>query len=72
MREAPFNVLEIAQREVDLCNKAIDVVTKCMDETRLITHERHTNVYYEKALEALELKKLGDDAYLWRVTWLGY
>mgnify|MGYP003626745931 CR=1 FL=1 len=72
MKEAPYNVLKIAQEEVDLCNTAIAAVTECMKTSRLITHERHTSVHYERALSALEFKKLGDEAYLWRVKCLGY
>ena len=72
MKEAPYNVLEIAQQEVDLCNAAIDAVTRCMDASRLLTHSRHTDVNYRSALSSLELKKLEDEAYLWRVKWIGY
>ncbi len=72
MKKAPQNVLEIAQQEVYLCNTAIEAVVECMSASRLITHEKHTSIHYQAALDALEFKKMGDEAYLWRVKCLGY
>ena len=64
--------LEKAQREVELVNHAIKTLTDCAAEERKMYHDKHPNEYYLQALDRLQVKKVGADAYLFRVKVLGY
>jgi len=64
--------LEKAQREVDLVNLAIKTLEECAREDRKIYHSKHQDKYYLEALDRLEVKKVGAEAYLFRVKILGY
>ena len=63
--------LEQAQRQVDLINHAINTLKECMAEERKMFHDKHPDEYYQQALGRLDVKKVGADAYLYRIKVIG-
>ena len=63
--------LEKAQREVELIDHAISTLKECAAEERKMYHEKHIDQYYREALDRLEVKKVGADAYLYRIKVIG-
>lgn len=67
MNTEPHNVLEIAQREVELITLAIHTVEECADEDKKLYHKKHRDKFYTEALDRLEVKATGARAYLFRI-----
>jgi hypothetical protein len=63
--------LEKAQRTVELINHAMKTLKECAAEERKIYHDKHLDEYYLQALDRLEVKKVGADAYLYRIKAIG-
>ena len=63
--------LEKAQREVELIDRAINTLKECAAEERKMYHAKHIDQYYREALDRLEVKKVGADAYLYRIKVIG-
>ncbi len=63
--------LEKAQREVDLIHHAINTLKECAAEERKMWHDKHIDQYYREALDRLEVKQTGAEAYLWRLKMVG-
>ena len=46
-------------------------MTECAAEERKMWHDKHTDQYYREALDRLEVKLTGSEAYLFRLEILG-
>jgi hypothetical protein len=69
--EINMTALEIAKRRVELAKDALDFVKDAANQDRKLTHEKHINGHYTKALQELESVLNGAQAYLKRVEVLG-
>ena len=63
--------LEKARREVELVRHAMNTLKECAAEERKMWHDKHTDQYYREALDRLEVKLAGSEAYLFRLEILG-
>ena len=63
--------LEIAKRRVELAKDALDFVKDAANQERKLTHEKHVNGHYTKAMQELESILFGAQAYLKRLEILG-
>jgi hypothetical protein len=63
--------LEKARREVELICHAINTLKECAAEERKMWHDKHTDQYYREALDRLDVKRTGAEAYLWRLETVG-
>jgi hypothetical protein len=63
--------LEKARREVELLHHAINTLKECAAEERRVWHDKHTDIYYSEAINLLDLKRTGADAYLRRLETVG-
>lgn len=63
--------VEKAQRQLDLITDAIAAVKFAAKEERKITHAKHIDPYYQEALDRLEVKLTGEQAYAYRVMTIG-
>lgn len=66
-----MNELEKAKQAVALIKHAIHNVRFAAEEERKITHSKHIDRYYQEALDRLEVKRVGADAYLFRIQTVG-
>jgi hypothetical protein len=63
--------LEKARREVELIRHTINTLKECAAEERKIWHDKHLDRYYCEALDRLDVKRTGAEAYLWRLETIG-
>jgi hypothetical protein len=63
--------LELAQQSLAYTEHAIFNVTFAANEERKMLHTKHINQFYTEALDRLQVKLVGDRAYLSRVEILG-
>jgi len=66
-----MNELEKAKRVVELINHAINTLNECAAQERKMYHDKHLDEYYIQALDRLAVKKVGADAYLFRIQTIG-
>ena len=66
-----MTALELAQKRMLLTEHAIFNVKFSAEEERKLTHSKHIDHYYVEAMERLNVKLVGDRAYLSRVEILG-
>ena len=66
-----MNELEMAKKVVELVEHAIWNVRFAAEEERKLTHAKHIDEHYREALERLDVKLTGANAYLKRVEVLG-
>jgi hypothetical protein len=62
---------EKAKRAVELINHAMNTLKECAAEERKMYHDKHTDQYYREALDRLDVKRTGAEAYLFRLEILG-